>query len=451
VAQPQMRTTPVTPAPSGAARFGEVAGHWTGRLVAGRGSTPFRLRMVLLVTMVVALVFAVLGAYGVGKRRSSIDATRHAASQLLDLQDIRVDLVKADSIASRLYLAGGAEDPLQRKLYVNSIDSVATKLIAVALQLNLGGDQAKAMEEANAGLTRYSGLIEQARANNRQGFPVGAAYEREANVVASEIVANLRVVEQSQRATVNHELSAAHRAGAWLAVTGWGLVATIALVGVWLALRFRRVVNVPLVVAIVVVLVVLILASATQGRAVNAADDAVGGSLTTADLIAQARAAAYDAQSQEALTLINRGNGDANERQWKASSDVVVSALEQACANGSSGACGLRKPWDDYVTGHEQIRELDDAGDWDTAVAISLGRAGAASDPTADLQLTTAPFATFDSTSAKLVDVSGQSAQASLSSATDGLALMRVLVFLAGILVIVLAFVGIGQRLREYR
>ena len=32
-----------------------------------------------------------------------------------------------------------------------------------------------------------------------------------------------------------------------------------------------------------------------------------------------------------------------------------------------------------------------------------------------------------------------------------GSALMRVLVFLAGILVIVLAFVGIGQRLREYR
>ncbi len=84
-------------------------------------------------------------------------------------------------------------------------------------------------------------------------------------------------------------------------------------------------------------------------------------------------------------------------------------------------------------------------------MAISLGQANAASDPNADLQLTTAPFATFDSTSAKLVDVSGQSAQASLSSATDGLAAMRVLVFLAGILVIVLAFVGIGQRLREYR
>ncbi len=250
---------------------------------------------------------------------------------------------------------------------------------------------------------------------------------------------------------MNDELAAAHRAGAWLAFTGWTLVATIALVGLWLALRFRRMVNVPLVVAIVAVLVVLILASAAQGRAVNDADDAVGGSLTTADLTAQARAAAYDARSQEALTLINRGNGAANERQWQASSDVVESALRQACGNGSSDACRLRNPWEDYVTGHEQIRKLDEGGDWDTAVAISLGQANAASDPNADLQLTTAPFDTFDSTSAKLVDASGESAQSSLSSATDGLAAMRVLVFLAGILVIVLAFVGIGQRLREYR
>ena len=37
------------------------------------------------------------------------------------------------------------------------------------------------MESANAGLARYTGLIEQARANNRQGFPVGAAYQRQAN------------------------------------------------------------------------------------------------------------------------------------------------------------------------------------------------------------------------------------------------------------------------------
>jgi hypothetical protein len=451
VAQPQMRTSAAPAGQSSAARFGQLTEQWVGRLVAGRGSTPFRLRIALLVTIVFAVVFAVLGAYGVGKRRSSIEATRHAATELLQLQDIRVAVVQADSIASRLYLTGGAEDPAQRQSYATAIDTAATELVEVALQLNLGGEQATAMQSANAGLARYTGLIEQARANNRQGFPVGAAYQRQANAVVNQVVADLRVVEQGQRDAVNDELGAAHRAGGWLALTGWVLVAVVALVGVWLALRFHRLVNVPLALAIVVVVVVLVVASATQGRAVSKADDAVGGSLTTADLVAQARAAAYDAQSQEALTLINRGNGAANEAQWQDSSAVVESALGPACDNGSSGGCDLRRPWSDYVAGHRSIRAADDAGDWDTAVAISLGRASDASRPDADVAAATKPFATFATDSATLVQGSGAAAQASLSSATDGLALMRALVFLAGLLVIVLAFVGIGQRLREYR
>ena len=159
-------------------------------------------------------------------------------------------------------------------------------------------------------------MIEQARANNRQGFPVGAAYQREANVVAGDVVEQLHAVEQGQRDTVNEELAAAHRAGAWLALSGWMLVAVIALVGLWLAVRFRRVINVPLALGLVAVLVALIAATAAQGRAISHADAAVAGSLTTADLVAQARAAAYDAVSQEALTLINRGNGAADEAAW---------------------------------------------------------------------------------------------------------------------------------------
>ena len=100
----------------------------------------------------------------------------------------------------------------------------------------------------------------------------------------------------------------------------------------------------------------------------NDADDAVGGSLTTADLVAQARAAAFDAQSQEALTLINRGNGAANEAKWQDAVGVVDAALRQACDRRLVGRLRLRNPYTSYVAGHEQIRELDDGGDWDTAV-----------------------------------------------------------------------------------
>lgn len=453
MAQPQMRTTAAPGAPSDAATFGQLAGGWLGRLAAGRGSTPFRLRAALLATILFAVVFAVLGAYGVGKRRSSIDATNHAASQLLQLQDIRVAVVQADSLASRLYLTGGAEDPASRQAYVGFIDQASTELAAVALQLDLGSANSQALEAANAGLTRYTGLIEQARANNRQGFPVGAAYQREANSVVGEIVAQLRVVEQSQRDTVDDELAAAHRAGAWLTLAGVVLVAVLVLASLWLSRRFRRWINIPLGVGLVAVVVVLVAGLATQGTAINRADDAVAGSLTTADLVAQARAAAFDAQSQEALTLINRGNGDANEAKWRDASAIVDGALGEACdrARGSD-ACGLRDTWAEYVTGHEHVRELDEGGDWDSAVAISLGQAyGGSTVSGDDLTVTTKPFTEFADASQAIVQTSGASATAALDDATNGLSLMRALVFIAGIFVILLAVVGFGQRLREYR
>jgi hypothetical protein len=39
------------------------------------------------------------------------------------------------------------------------------------------------LAEANASLTTYTGLIESARANNRQGFPVGIGYLKNASTV----------------------------------------------------------------------------------------------------------------------------------------------------------------------------------------------------------------------------------------------------------------------------
>lgn len=451
MAQPQMRTSAPTGSPN-AAKVGQLTGDWARRLTSGRGSTPFRLRGLLIATILFAIVFAVLGAYGVGKRRSAIDAANHAATQLLALQDIRINVVQADSVASRLYLTGGAEDPGERSDYVDFIAQASSGLVEVALQLEPGGSQAAALQSANDQLTTYTGLIEQARANNRQGFPVGAAYQREANDVANDLVGQLRIVEQGQRDAVNDELAAAHRAGAWLALSGWVLVGIIVLACVWLAVRFHRLVNAPLGLGLVAVVVVLLLATFKQGTAISDADDAVSGALTTADLVAQAQASAYDAVSNEALTLINRGNGQQYEDNWTHSSDVVDQALREASDRGATGAGTLATTYDKYRDGHQTIRDYDNAGDWDDAVAISLGRDyGEATVSDDELQATVVPFGNFAEASAQLVDESSAAATSALAAATDGLGLMRVLVFLTGMLVIVMAALGYGQRLREYR
>ncbi|MEQ1703635.1 MAG: hypothetical protein ABMA25_26300, partial [Ilumatobacteraceae bacterium] len=165
--------------------FGGTVGRaW--RAVATGGDTPTRLRTWMVGSVVVAVLFGVLGAVGVGRRDSALGAGDAASQQLIAVQDVQVRLVHADSIARENYLRGGIEDAAKRATYETELAAVSDGLVAVGNRVL--PDDAAMLAAVSAQLTRYSGLIEQARANNRQGFPVGAAYLRTANDLATTMV-----------------------------------------------------------------------------------------------------------------------------------------------------------------------------------------------------------------------------------------------------------------------
>ncbi|MEP7045621.1 MAG: hypothetical protein ABI949_03015 [Ilumatobacteraceae bacterium] len=419
-----------------------------GRRLAGT-STPARLSALRAAFIVVAVVFAVGGAFGVNRRANAIHDVRTASRQLLALQDIQVRVVHADAIASSSYLRSGQEDPAQRTAYLDEVAKAGDGLVAVsgaATSTDLGQ-----LSEASRLLGSYVGLVEQARANNRQGFPVGATYQRQANGIVSnadpqapDIVSSLRAVEASQRAQINDSLATAHRAGVWLQALGWLLIAGLVLESVWLMRTFRRVVNLPILIAGVIVLLLLIIGGATQASAASNADDAVSTQLTGADNAAQARAAAFEARSQEALTLINRGNGAANELNWQLSNSIVDQELGTKLGTAPGLIEGASETYRSYVSAHRHIRELDDGGDWDSAVAASLGKPDIG--PSA-----ATTFDDFDQNVGQIVAAEGAKASTLLGDATSSLGALRNIVFIAGLVVAALGAIGIGQRLREYR
>lgn len=397
----------------------------------------------MVVTAVVALLFALLGSIGVNWRGDRIDEARVAGAALLEVQDIRVAVLQADAIASQQYLVGGQEDPSARQAYLVAIDSATTGM----LKLTPGGDRAGVdpVTAAGTGLATYIGLVEQARANNRQGFPLGAAYQRQANaLIVGQVVPNLRTIERSLRADVDRSLAGAHRAGALLHVAGWPLLILLVGGGAWLAVRFRRTINVPLAAGTLLVAVVLLVAAASQASAMSDADGSVDGPLAAADLLAQARAGAFDARSQESLTLVFRGNGQPYEVNWIVSSGVVSRALDAACARG--GPCDLAAGFQAYAADHQSIRELDDGGDWDAAVRVATGQQPAASGDRVPEQF--AAFAELAQQSSAAAAVSADGALADASSTSGALVPW---VALAGLAAGVLVLAGYGQRLREYR
>jgi hypothetical protein len=427
---------------------GSGAGLGPGRRRALRDAdSPTKLRLATAVTVVLAIALSLGGWYSIDRRDTAIDDAAGAASQLIQVQDVRVQLVEADSLASTAYLVGGQEPPEQRAAYDERLAAAAAGLLAAAGDATT--EDAADLRVAGERLTVYTGLVEQARANNRQGFPVGAAYQRRAREVASEVVAALRTVEQRTRDRVDDSMQRAARASWLLVVTLFVVLGALIAGSWWLAMRWRRLVNVPIAVAIAIGLLLLTLGLSANANAVSTASDAVRGPLSAADLVAQARAAGFDARSSEALTLINRGNGAAYEQQWQLSADVMARALDESCRVYDVG-CSARAEADRYSTAHRQVRALDDAGDWDRAVDLATAgtidgeRQGVGANPPAD-------FADFAESSGADVAAQAAAAQRAFDDADDSLPLLRLLVVLAGLAIAVLASVGYGQRLKEYR
>lgn len=431
--------------PSGAATA------WRRLAAIRAGDSPTRLRAAAAVTALCGVLLSIGGWFAVDRREAAIEDAAAAAEQLIRVQDVRVLVVQADSIASGAYLEGGQERPERRADYDARVTAAASGLVQVAASAE--GDDIDLLQAATGELARYVGLVEQARANNRQGFPVGAAYQRQAREVAIGLVDDLRTVEQQTRDRVNDSIERADGASWPLVLTAFVLLAAIVVGSLWLAARWRRLVNLPLAAAGVIALLVLTVGVGVNGRAAGDAGDAVSGDLAAADLIAQARAAGFDARADEALTLVARGNGAAYETGWALSSSIVAAALDQACTEFDAG-CDAIDAYGRYADGHALIRDLDDGGDWDAAVSLSTtgsaagvdgaGVDGAGLDPVTD-------FDDFADRSSTALAARSQAAATTLADAVDPLGALQVIVVVAGLAAAGLAVAGYGQRLREYR
>src|SRR4029079_1596910 len=76
------------------------------------------------------------------------------------------------------FLVGGLEPADARAGYVEGIKTAAATLAEASTAESGKNPQLQAVNEV---LATYTGLVESARANNRQGFPIGAAYLRQAS------------------------------------------------------------------------------------------------------------------------------------------------------------------------------------------------------------------------------------------------------------------------------
>jgi hypothetical protein len=394
-----------------------------------------------VIGVVVCLAFGLGAASALINRSDSIINARNHAAQLVRIQDIRSNLAQADAASTNAFLVGGLEPPDQRASYDAGIADATTAIASAS-----AGSTADApvLAKTNELLARYAGLIESARANNRQGFPIGSAYLRQAsNLLRLQTLPPLARLVAAEQARVTSAYNDAAIANDALTVALALAIVLLLLIQIWLSAKTRRTLNMGLAVATVIVIVAALVGESAMSYAQHKAADVRHGALADSDLLATARADAFDAKSDESLTLINRGSGQAFETEYK---KVILgaSAALAAWAGGHHDAVpqNLLESLGTYDTAHRAVRAKDDGGDWDAAVRLATSN---------DKAGTKAAFAAFDTSSRTALTSKASQAADGLNSAQRPLSGVAVLMFLAGIAAAVLAWRGIAVRLREYR
>ena len=451
-----MTTTPVRPAgappapaggpaPGGPAPGGAASGVATTPPPAGASRarralrrTPGRLRLVLGLCVLAALALGVLGFQAGAVQSRALAAASEDSAQLVGVQEVRNALVAADATATGSFLVGGLEPADQRARYDDLVDQAANRLATLS-----GSNEADAelLGQVSADLTVYTGLVEQARANNRQGFPVGSAYLDQASTILREqMLPALDEVVLDDADRVAADFSGVRNA-LWVLAGGLVALAVLVVSQVWLARRTHRVLNVGLAVATAVVLVVGIVSTVLLAQAGSRANDVRNGPYAATLAASQAYSLANDAKSREAFTLIKRGSGQAYEEAFVAATDDAAARLATAESEGILDG-STAQALDAWVERHAEIRALDDGGQWDEAVALATAT---------DAESPNAAFDAFSASARDDIETNAAATSDRLDAAAGTATVAGWLLLAAGLVAALLAWRGVTARLEEYR
>ena len=425
-------------------------GRVVGSGLLGAATTPGRLLRVEAVLVVAALVLGVLGVLGGMARVSAVhDARTRIAALTTGAADLYQSLADADAMATTGYVSGGLEPATVRARYDDDIQRAGRLLTNAAGLLPPGDPAIAAVSTVGEQLPVYTGLVENARALNRLGLPLGQSYLASASKLMQSTI--LPAVEEVRTAE-SVALAVAYRQGAAIpfAVLAIGLAVLIAIAD--LALRERRRTNRVLNVGVTVAGLAVLASVAWWAVAAITTDVRIGGARAhtgAGAALDDARIAVLQARSNESLVLVarNSGGGSSDDAFSGQLDDVVnnfglLADAERADPELADRVAALRGAATAWSAAHRDVRRLDDGGQYPQAVASVVGHGPGSSG------------AAFDALDAALAATIGEERAAFAVDVEAAEGALVALPWISAVLALVAAgavIVGIGRRVGEYR
>ncbi|MFD0153831.1 hypothetical protein ACWGQ4_04790 [Streptomyces sp. NPDC055721] len=467
-AQPTAQGTAPTPArpgtvpaqPSAAPAGNPPAGRgaWAvgrERLREAATTEPGRLQILGAVLALLVVAFGAVTALEVADRGSSADDVVSRSQPLsADAAAVYRSLADADTTAASGFLAGTLEPEESRERYDKDIATAARLLVKAAANTEGASESAQEIATLNEQLPRYTGLIERARAANRQGLPLGGAYLRYANQqMTTELLPAAERLYAAETRRL-HEDDDSARTWPFLSIA-LGLLALAVLA--WAQrrnyARTHRVFNQGLLAATAASLVVLVWLLAAHTVARSGLDTARAHGQESLQLLNEARISSLTARANENLTLVARGavltedgKNDKYEADYTASMTALTTALASAreLADDDAG----RSPVDEAAsrTGewqkrHKAARAEDEAGNFEGALSRIVGTK----------ESTGQSFDQVDAALERALAHEQAEFTRSAADARDALAALPLGAAALGILGAAGAVLGINRRLSEYR
>jgi hypothetical protein len=351
----------------------------------------------------------------------------------------------ADAAAATAFIAEAEPRPV-RERYEQAITD-ATVAVTRASSGLTDEPLVQLLGRINAELAVYTGLIEIARTNNREGNPVGSSYLSEASgLMQATILPDAARLYEATSDRVDAETTASTKIPAPVILVVGTTVAFGAFAHRWLARRTRRRINPGLIVGGLAILVMVVwvgTALTISTTASRSAKDTAADSLKT---VTNVEITAQQARADETLSLIRRGDEDLRKQSFYHRIDAMHRQLEQYMSRSDAvdkpdlqGADQLLVRW---RQANDRMNALISVGNYRAATQVALG--GGENDATP-------AFDQLEDQLGKAMDQSRSRLRNDVLNARSGLSGAQVGGIVLSLGAAIAVALGLWPRLKEYR
>lgn len=411
---------------------------WTKKFLRFLHTTPGKMTAMVLLLSIFTLSAGLSMSNIAADRRLDFDRLINNTEPVSYMaHNLYTSLSSANTAASSGFVLAGTDSEAARADYFTAFQEAGHAIALTAGGISIDDTQELALiTELSQKLPIYTGLVETAWANNRQGNPVGVAYMSEASTLMREellpLAARLYTLTsenvEKQQQSLTEPL--------WLPISGLA-AALIALVlaQIWMSATTNRRFNKGMLLAFALMAIAttwVVTANAITWQAGSKAYEKASAPLEN---LTDARILAQQARTQEMLALVWRQSLESSGTTFATATSSIKETLATFNHPTAREAETALTTW---ANSHNDILAALNVGDYETAQSLALKSE------------TAQAYEDLDTALATLIDENRTIMRAYLDQGVTASTFVSTMVLLISIISVLSLWIGIRPRLQEY-